>query len=129
LRQLVDAAPADVGTDGGPLAPASSGDDAGLERIGDVPVYSADALVRRAGSLQETPDALAANVARVCAAQADRSGLGDADSVQVVQGDCAITIALEIDERVPPGCVWLPSATPAAAGLGPGYGRVTLERD
>ena len=131
LRRLVDAAPADVGTGGGPFAPASdsSGADAGLERIGDVPVNSADALVRRAGSLQETPDALAANVARVCAVQADRSGLGDADSVRIVQGDSAIIVALEIDQRVPPGCVWLPSATPAVAGLGPSYGRVTIERN
>jgi NADH-quinone oxidoreductase subunit G len=53
----------------GPVAAAPTGRQ-GLERIGDVAIHSADALVRRAAALQQTPDALAAAAARMCAVQA-----------------------------------------------------------
>jgi len=55
--------------------------------------------------------------------------VGDADTIRVLQGDSSITLAVEIDERVPAGCVWLPAAIPATIGLGPSYGPVTIERE
>jgi NADH-quinone oxidoreductase subunit G len=99
----------------------------GLERIGDVAIHSADALVRRAAALQQTPDALAAAVARLCAAQAAQSGVSDAASVRLTQGGESITVPLVIDERVPVGCLWLPAGTPAAAGIGPSFGPIDIE--
>ncbi|MDH3870788.1 MAG: NADH-quinone oxidoreductase subunit NuoG [Gammaproteobacteria bacterium] len=126
LRRRVDAASATIGSAQGAVAAAAT--ISGLERIGDVPIHSADALVRRAASLQQTPDAARASV-RLCAAQAGQSGVGDADTIRVLQGDSSITLAVEIDERVPAGCVWLPAAIPATIGLGPSYGPVTIERE
>ena len=124
LRQKVDAVSATIGSAQGAVNAAATR--SGLERIGDVPIHSADALVRRAASLQQTPDAARTSV-RLCAAQAELSGVGDADSIRVLQGDSSVTLALEIDERVPAGCVWLPAAIPATVGLGPNYGPVTIE--
>jgi len=126
LRRRVDAVSATIGSAQGAVAAAATV--SGLERIGDVPIHSADALVRRAASLQQTPDAARASV-RLCAAQAGQSGVGDADTIRVLQGDSSITLAVEIDERVPAGCVWLPAAIPATVGLGPSYGPVTIERE
>jgi NADH-quinone oxidoreductase subunit G len=125
LRRKLDAVSGTIGSaQGAVAAPATS---SGLERIGDVPIHAADALVRRSSCLQQTPDAAWTGI-RLCAAQAGQSGLGDADNVRVLQGEACVTLPLEIDERVPAGCVWLPAAIPATVGLGPNYGPVTLER-
>ena len=126
LRRQVDAA-AGFAPAAGAVA-ASAGNGSGLERIGDVPMHAADALVRRAASLQQTPDATG-SAARMCAEQARQSGVGDGDNVRVVQGDHEIHVALEIDERVPAGCIWLPGATRVTVELGPDFGNVTVKRD
>jgi NADH-quinone oxidoreductase subunit G len=98
-----------------------------LERIGDVAIHGADALVRRAAPLQATPDARSAMVARLCASQAAHSGVSAAASVKLTQAGRSVTVPLAIDERVPAGCLWLPAATPAAAGLGPSFGPIDIE--
>jgi NADH-quinone oxidoreductase subunit G len=125
LRRQVDAATGFVPAAGGTVAGVANGN--GLERIGDVPIHAADALVRRAASLQQTPDATGIT-ARMCAAQAGKSGVEDGTTIKVLQDDHVIRIALEIDERVPAGCIWLPSATRATAELGPDFGSVTVEK-
>jgi len=126
LRRRVDAVSGFVPGTGGTVAGMANGND--LERIGDVPIHAADALVRRAPSLQQTPDATSI-AARLCAAQADKSGLEDGTTIRVLQDDHSVRIALEIDERVPEGCVWLPSAIRATAELGPAFGSVTIVKD
>jgi NADH-quinone oxidoreductase subunit G len=126
LRREVDtAAFTPAGATAAATAPAGTGE---LERIGDVPIHSADALVRRAASLQATPDAAAGNAARISTPQAEASGVLGAESVRVSQDGTRITLSLVIDERVPAGCVWLPAGTPAAAGLGPCFGAISIER-
>jgi NADH-quinone oxidoreductase subunit G len=125
LRREIDAAAFTPG-DADVAAPAAGEGD--LERIGDVPIHSADALVRRAASLQATPDAVAGGMARISTQQAGASGVLGADSVRVSQDGTSITLSLAIDERVPAGCIWLPAGTPAAAGLGPCFGAIRIER-
>jgi NADH-quinone oxidoreductase subunit G len=124
-RRLEGAAVADQ-RGSGPVA-AMPAEVPGLERIGDVAIHGADALVRRAAALQKTPDALAAATARLCAAQAAQSGVSGAASVRLTQGGESITVPLVIDERVPPGCLWLPAGTPASAGIGPSFGPIGIE--
>ncbi len=53
----------------GPVATGQTGD--GLERIGDVAINSADALVRRAAALQMTPDAGSAALVHLNSRQAE----------------------------------------------------------
>ncbi len=99
--------------------------DAGLVRIGDVPIYGTDALVRRATALQQTGHGRDATV-RIRATLAQRLGLAEAARVEVMQGDARAVLPLVVDDRVPDGCAWISAALPGSAGLGPSIGPVTL---
>jgi NADH-quinone oxidoreductase subunit G len=99
----------------------------GLCRIGDVPIYASDALVRRAGSLQKTNDAVTASI-RLSANQAQKSELEDHQDIIVIQDNNRTQLPLIIDPRVPDGAVWISSALPGTEMLGGQYGEVILEK-
>jgi NADH-quinone oxidoreductase subunit G len=99
----------------------------GLERIADVPIYFGDPIVRRAGSLQRTRDALPPR-AWVAPALAEKLGVKPGERVKVRQGDGSATVEVGVDPRLPQGCVRLATAHRHTAGLGPMFGTVTLER-
>jgi len=130
-EEIRDALRAQVGTitmdnrqEAGTVATAMS--DSGLQRIGDVAILSVDSLLRRATSLQATPDAEAAARCRINAAQATSSAVQDGDTVTVKQGDSSTTMTVEISARVPDGCVWVQAGTDASAALGASFGEVSL---
>jgi NADH-quinone oxidoreductase subunit G len=100
---------------------------AGLERIAEVPIYSADAIVRRSPPLQQTRDA-APPVARMNRSTAQTLGLRDGDSVRVRQGNGAAVVGYAVDDRVPANCIRLATARAETAGLGPMFGAVSVER-
>jgi NADH-quinone oxidoreductase subunit G len=127
LREQVGTIPLDNSQTGGTVAEAVAVD--GLERIGEVSINAADALLRRAPALQATPDALAAQLLRLNAAQAEKSGVAEGQTVTVKQGDASTTMTVEISARVPDGCVWVQSGTTAAASLGASFGPITIERE
>jgi NADH-quinone oxidoreductase subunit G len=97
-----------------------------LWRIGDVPIYAGDTLLRRAPALQQTTHAGPTRV-HVHSATAERHGLGDAGRVRVSQGEASVELPLVIDDRIAPGAVWLPAATCATHGLGASSGEIRLE--
>ncbi|HZE11952.1 MAG TPA: NADH-quinone oxidoreductase subunit NuoG [Burkholderiales bacterium] len=99
----------------------------GLERIADVPIYFGDPIVRRAGSLQRTRDALPPR-AWLGSALAGELGLKAGERVRVRQGEGTAVVEVGIDERLPAGCVRLAAAHRHTAGLGPMFGSVSLER-
>ena len=99
----------------------------GIERIAPVPIYAADALVRRARPLQETKDAAFAGVA-LSPATIERLGLGDGESVLVRQGTGLAGLAVVADRRVPDDCACLPAGVPATAALDEGNGAVEIEK-
>jgi NADH-quinone oxidoreductase subunit G len=98
----------------------------GLERIADVPIYFGDPIVRRAGSLQRTRDALPPR-AWLAPALAQQLGVKPGERVKVRQGEGSATVEVGIDARLPEGCVRLATAHRHTAGLGPMFGTVTLE--
>jgi NADH-quinone oxidoreductase subunit G len=100
----------------------------GLIRVGDVPMYAGDALVRRAGALQRTKDARDSIAVRINASVASQNGLADGDSVAVMQGENRATLPLKIDPRVPDGCVQVSAGMPGSETLGSQFGEVTLEK-
>jgi NADH-quinone oxidoreductase subunit G len=100
----------------------------GLERIGDVAIYALDAVVRRAPSLQATPDALAAARVRLNAAQAEKSGVSDGDTVKLTQGSASVGMDVALDARVPDGCLWVQAGTQQAAALADSFGPITIAR-
>jgi NADH-quinone oxidoreductase subunit G len=99
----------------------------GIQRIAEVPIYFADALVRRSEPLQMTRDALPP-AARMAPALMDRLGLAQGDRVRVAQDGGEATLPVQTDASVPPGCVRIAAAHPLTAGLGDMFGTVTLER-
>jgi NADH-quinone oxidoreductase subunit G len=97
------------------------------ERVGGVPIYAVDALTRRAHALQMTPDAWG-SVLRLNAAAAQSLGLPEAASVRVTQGDASAEFEVRVDDVVPDGCVWLPTAVPGSEALGVGFAPVSVEK-
>lgn len=97
-------------------------------RAADVPIYAADALVRRASSLQKTHDAIALAVS-MNPADAARLDLDDEiTSVSVKQGEGSAILRLIIDEKVPAGSAWIPMAVKGSELLGDPFGEVVIEK-
>ena len=99
------------------LSPAAGA----IERIGEVPIYSADAIVRRARSLQKTRDA-APPAAWMNRALYDRLALSEGDFVRIKQGAGTAVVAAGIDDRVAANCVRLAASREETAGLGALFG-------
>jgi len=97
-----------------------------LQRIADVPIHFADALARRAPSLQKTRDAVPP-AARMNATTLAKLGLADGAQVKVSLGGTAI-LAAQLDAGVPDGCVRVSAGHELTAGLGPMQGEITVER-
>lgn len=109
------------------LGPEVADTTRGLERVAEVPIHAADALVRRAPSLQKTRDA-APPVATMNRALADELGLREGDFVRVVQGEGAAVVPHAVDDRLPANCIRLAAARAETAGLGAMFGTVSAER-
>jgi NADH-quinone oxidoreductase subunit G len=108
---------------GAAMRPQAAG---GVQRVADVPIYSADPVVRRAQSLQQTRDARPPQ-ARMRATMAQKLGLAAGDRVRARQSGEAM-LETVIDDRLPEGVVRIAAAHAATAALGPMFGDITLER-
>lgn len=98
-----------------------------LTRIGEVPMYQADAVVRRAGSLHATRAAALPGASMHSSVMA-RLGLADGGMVTVRQGDARAVVRAQADDRLPDNCVRLAAAHPLTATLGAMLGEVSVER-
>jgi len=110
-----------------PEKASSSTRPSGLQRIADVPIYFADALVRRAPSLQKTRDAQPPR-AWMNRKLMEKLGVAAGQPVLVRQGQGEARLAAALDERLPDECVRVAAAHPSTAGLGAMFGSVTLEK-
>ena len=99
----------------------------GLQRIADVPIYSADSLVRRAPSLQQTADARAPQ-ASLPQALWSRLGLAAGDRVRVAQGAAQAVLPARLDESLAADTVRVPAGHADTATLGAMFGAVTVEK-
>ncbi|MGY6588842.1 MAG: NADH-quinone oxidoreductase subunit NuoG [Wenzhouxiangella sp.] len=97
-----------------------------LWRIGDVPIYAGDNLLRRAPELQKTHHADDERV-RVNPATASRLGLVDKQAVRVRVGSAEVSLDWLADDRIATDAVWLPAASRAAAALDGTSGPIVLE--
>ncbi|RZI86339.1 MAG: NADH-quinone oxidoreductase subunit G [Rubrivivax sp.] len=100
----------------------------GLERIADVPIYSADALVRRAPSLQLTADAKPP-VAGISKALWAELGLAEGAQVKVSQeGAASVTLSAVLDASLPANVVHVPAGHPATSALGAQFGAIRVDK-
>jgi NADH-quinone oxidoreductase subunit G len=101
--------------------------DSGAERLADVPIYFADAIVRRSPPLQATRDARPPK-ARANARTLDAAGMAAGSKVRVRQGEASALMELALDETLADGVVRIAAAHESTATLGPMFGPVTLEK-
>ena len=100
----------------------------GIERIGEVPIYAADALVRRAPSLQKTADAKNARIAFIAKDIFVKEQLLDGGEIRINMGAGSATVIAKCDERLPAGCVRIAAAIAETLALGPMFGNLTVEK-
>ena len=99
----------------------------GLQRVGGVPMYSVDSLVRRSPALQNTPDSWCSGI-RISSSLGSELGMAEGDSAVLKQGEYSVTLPLIFDERVPDTSVWMPTGVPGSELLAEGFGAVMLEK-
>ncbi len=113
-----------VPIEGTAAAPKTAG--GGLQRVADVPIYFADALVRRAPGLQQTKDAQpprAGMNAKTLAAL----GISAGQPVRVRQGEGSVRLVAALDPGLPDQCVRVAAAHASTAGLGAMFSTLSVE--
>ncbi|MBI3222158.1 MAG: NADH-quinone oxidoreductase subunit G [Nitrosomonadales bacterium] len=98
----------------------------GLQRVSDVPIYSADALVRRAASLQKTHDAATPCVV-MHGSELRKLGVQSGDAVRVSQGKAVVRLSVRADDKMPSGVARVAAGHPATAELGAMFGAISVE--
>ena len=109
-----------------PLLQRGEAKPGGFQRVADVPIYSTDALVRRATSLQKTRDAATPCVS-MRGSELQKLGVKSGDAVKVSQGEAAVRLAVQADDTLPAGVARVAAGYPATAGLGAMFGTITVE--
>ena len=99
----------------------------GIQRIGEVPIYQADPIVRRAESLQRTQDAIAPS-AWMPGDLMKKLGIRTGDTIRLKQGDGEAELPAAQDDKLPANCVRVASAHPLTAALGEMFGEIVVER-
>ena len=101
---------------------------AALERVSNVPLYAADAMVRRAASLQQTADAREAAVVGLPQAVWQQLGLSEGAQVRVSQGSASAVLAAQLEAGLPANAVRVPAGVAATAALGAAFGAVSVDK-
>ena len=108
-------------------AVSATGQSGGLQRVSDVPIYYADAIVRRAASLQKTNDA-AIPCVMLCSSELQKLGVQCGDFVKVGQGVGSVKLTVKADDQLPLGVARVAAGHHATAALGAMFGTITVER-
>jgi NADH-quinone oxidoreductase subunit G len=96
-------------------------------RVGHLPIYTVDPLVRRSEPLQATRDTIMA-AAYINSKTASQQGLSANQEVRVVQAQYSNNLPVVIDEGVPDECVFIPAGVKDSQSLGDAYGSVELQQ-
>jgi len=109
------------------LQAAKQGEATQIERIADVPIYFSDAIVRRADSLQLTPDANAP-MASISPILAQQLGVADGAQIKVTQGQGSAVVTAAVDAKLPANVVRVSAAHKSTIGLGAMFGAISVEK-
>lgn len=96
-----------------------------FQRLADVPIYFADALVRRAESLQKTADGNTPK-ALMSAATLVQVGVAAGDKVKVTQGTGSVVLEAALAKGLAQGVVRIAAAHAATAALGSMFGAIEV---
>ncbi|MDZ7753750.1 MAG: NADH-quinone oxidoreductase subunit NuoG [Gammaproteobacteria bacterium] len=130
VRKRVDDQPVRAGD---ALGEPGGGEDGALTlgRIPEPAIYGTDAVVRRAGALQDTLDGRSARESvYLHPADAERLGLSEGDPARLTMdgGAGAVTLTARLDPRLAAGGVLVYMGSTAAGLAGPAFGEVSLDR-
>ena len=110
-----------------PAASAHKPVQGGLHRVADVPIYAADAVERRAASLQATADAAQPKL-RMNGEELKKVGLQPGAQAKISQGEGSVQLAVAEDNGLPAGVARVAAGHPATAALGAMFGTIKVER-
>ena len=99
----------------------------GLQRLADVPIYFADAIVRRAASLQMTFDAKAPK-AYMSAATLAAVGVAAGDKVKVSQGNGSVVLEAALAKGQADQVVRVAAGHASTAALGAMFGAIEVQK-
>ncbi len=99
----------------------------GLMRIGNVPIYAIDPMVRRARALQRSPLACPFGV-YINASQSQALGVADGDEVEIKSGTASAMARVAIDDGVPDGCARIPAGVAGSEALGGQFAPVSINK-
>jgi NADH-quinone oxidoreductase subunit G len=99
-----------------------------LSRIGDIPIYSTDSLVRRGKALQATQRIIDGDLdaVRLHPNTAKQLNIHEADLVFIKQGDNRIGLSVVFDVRVPVSAAYIPGGISATCGLSELFGAIEI---
>jgi NADH-quinone oxidoreductase subunit G len=96
-----------------------------LTRIGHIPLYAVDSLVRRSEPLQATDDALGAMIA-LNSTTAQKLRLDAGQMAVVMQSNTRVNLPIYIEDAVPDDCAFIPTGVTGSVELGISYGPVEV---
>jgi len=100
-----------------------------LSRIGEVPLYAIDSLVRHADPLQTAQTIMLGNIAtvRLHPDTAKKIGVTNGDLVTVKQHAGTAKLTVLIDERIAEDAAWIAGGVPSSNELGELFGEVHVK--
>ncbi len=96
-----------------------------ITRIGVLPIYAVDSVVRRSEALQETGDALPACVI-INAETAKQNKIQDEDNIVVQQNNIKLKLRVHIEESIPDNCAVIPQGVSGVEVFDAAYSEITL---
>ena len=100
---------------------------AGLQRVGEVPQYESDPIVRRSAPLQKTKYNIKP-MARMNAEDMRELDLREGDTVLAKQDKGSAVLTVRLDNHVAKGCVRVTAAHEDTVGLGDLMGDISIEK-
>lgn len=101
---------------------------ASLERLADQPIYSSDAIVRRAPALQRTRDAKDAALIGIGQTLWNQFGLNEGDRVVLTQNGKTVEAAVILQAGLADGVVRISTATELSMQLASMFGELSLSK-
>ncbi|MEN2427878.1 NADH-quinone oxidoreductase subunit NuoG [Chromobacterium vaccinii] len=105
--------------------PAAS---AGIVRVGEVPMYQADAICRRAPSLQQTNEAKGAAVVRAHSGLLAKLGVAAGSTALLKQGEGEARVSVEADDSLPADVVRVAAAHASTLALGGMFDAIEIKQ-
>ena len=96
-----------------------------ISRIGLLPMYAVDSMVRRAEALQQTDDAIPGCVI-INAELAKQNNIQDEDNVVVTQNNTKLTLRVHIEDSIPNNCAVIPQGVTGVEEFDAAYSEITL---